>query len=310
MLSDNLQVAMNVPDVGALGGPGPPAPSLHGADLCPRSPAGVRMDLVVLAADLPTTPHAENSLQPWVGAGHRSWVSRIPGGLPGPQPKASEHPPGLPIGLLPRVPTLGIPTSQNATGQGMGAGGTCMGLQAVCGHAPHHCAHSSEAPPPGWLRQIGPVVGLWAQPTCDHSESSARVEPEAAACPKGLCRDSAPAPCASIPSSLTALGGSTGQQPAQTDGYRGGPAPASISLEWDGIASPPCTPSPSVLTEDGPSTSLPLPSPSALLSLPTCHPHPTVSSPPWAPAEPQGLCGPGCPEPLTPSAGSARSPCW
>ena len=80
------------------------------------------MNPVVLAADLPTTPHAENSLQPWVGAGHRNWVSHIPGGLPGPQPKASEHPPGLPVELLPRVPTLGIPTSQNATGQGMGGG--------------------------------------------------------------------------------------------------------------------------------------------------------------------------------------------
>ena len=117
------------------------------------------MDPVVLAADLPTTPHAENSLQPWVGAGHRSWVSCIPGGLPGLQPNASEHLPGLPIELLPRVPTLGIPTSQNATGQGMG-GGTCMGRRAVSGHEPHHCAHSSKAPPPGWLRQTGPIVGL------------------------------------------------------------------------------------------------------------------------------------------------------
>ena len=102
------------------------------------------MDPVVLAANLPTTPHAENSLQPWVGAGHRSWVSRIPGGLPGLQPKASEHLPGLPIELLPRVPTLGIPTSQNATGQGMGGARAWAAGQLV---VTHHITVPTQARP-------------------------------------------------------------------------------------------------------------------------------------------------------------------
>ena len=67
-----------------LRGPGPPPPPLRGADLCPRSPAGARMDPVVLAADLPT-PHVQRTAcSPAVRAEHRSWVSRIPGEPPGP----------------------------------------------------------------------------------------------------------------------------------------------------------------------------------------------------------------------------------
>ena len=44
-----------------------------------------------------------------------------------------------------KVPTLGIPTSQNATGQGTGAGGgTCMGLLAA---VTHHITVPTQARP-------------------------------------------------------------------------------------------------------------------------------------------------------------------
>lgn len=160
-----------------------------------------------------------------------------------------------------------------------------LGLQAVSSHTTHHCAHPGKAPL-RWPKQTGPVVGLLGS-THDHSESSARVEPEAAACPK-VSETPPLLPCASIPSSLTALGGSTGQQPAQTDGYRSGPAPASVNLS----AQPPlpCTPSPSVLTRTASSTSLPLPSSSALLS---CHlpPHPNPPTYLFPPPAPGGAPG-------------------
>ena len=114
-------MAVNVPEVEAAGGPGPPPQPLHGADLCPRSPAGAWMDPVVLAADLPTPHMQRTACSPAVGAGHRSWVSCVPGGPPGPQQKHQSIRQGSPQSCCPESANLGNSNiSECHRGQGQG----------------------------------------------------------------------------------------------------------------------------------------------------------------------------------------------
>lgn len=81
------------------------------------------MDPVVLAADLPT-PHAENSLQPTaLGLSTEAGSAASPENPQAPSKsiRASARAPRRAAAQT--VPTLGIPTSQNATGWRTGAKG-------------------------------------------------------------------------------------------------------------------------------------------------------------------------------------------
>lgn len=179
-------MAVNVPDVGASGGlvPHPHPCTGQTFALGPQQEPGWTLWSWLLTCPAPTCREQPAALLWGLSTEAGSAASPENPQAPSKSIRASARAPRRAAAQT--VPTLGIPTSQNATGWRTGAGGVvCMGLQAVSSHTTHHCAHPGKAPPLRWLKQTGPVVGLLGS-THDHSESSARVEPEAAACPKGL----------------------------------------------------------------------------------------------------------------------------
>lgn len=118
------------------------------------------MDPVVLAADLPTPHMQRTACSPAVGAGHRSWVSCIPGGPPGPQQKHQSIRQGSPQSCCPESANLGNSNISECHRAGDRGGGWRVHGPPGSSHTPHHCAHPGEAPPLDWLRQTGPIVGL------------------------------------------------------------------------------------------------------------------------------------------------------